>query len=130
MVCSPLESHGGGSGPPNESRPTEAIAVVVALRTCVPRVSGTLFSVRLGFVIPPFRPANIARGAVTSLTRAAIWELLAHCKGGEPDNLPGTEEFQECIERHPYADPDAVWTFLLFQPPPGMSEGATNGDQL
>jgi hypothetical protein len=45
-------------------------------------------------------------------------ERLKHHKGEEPANLPGPEEFQECMERHPYADPDAVWTFLLFQPPP------------
>lgn len=49
-------------------------------------------------------------------TRAAIWELLAHYKDGEPQILPGPEEFQRCMERHPSADPDAVWTFLLFQP--------------
>jgi hypothetical protein len=49
---------------------------------------------------------------------AAIWELLSHDRGGEPEDLPGPEEFQECMERHPYADPGVVWTFLLFQPPP------------
>ena len=30
-------------------------------------------------------------------TRVAIWELLAHYKGGEPENLPGPEEFQRCM---------------------------------
>lgn len=67
--------------------------------------------------------AETAYGLGSADTRAAIWELLAHYKGGEPENLPGPEEFQECMERHPYADPDAVWTFLLFQP------GETNGDR-
>lgn len=57
-------------------------------------------------------------------THAAIWELLAHYKDGEPQILPGPEEFQRCMERHPSADPDAVWTFLLFQPPPNHAENS------
>lgn len=62
--------------------------------------------------------AESAYGLASAVTLEAIYKLLAHYKGGEPENLPSPEEFQECMERHPYADPDAVWTFLLFQPPP------------
>jgi competence protein ComFC len=65
--------------------------------------------------------AENAYGLGSADTQAAIMELLKHYAGGEPENLPGPEEFQECMERHPYADPDAVWTFLLFQPPPGFA---------
>lgn len=50
--------------------------------------------------------AENAYGLGSADTQEAIWELLAHYKGGEPENLPGPEEFQECMERHPYADPD------------------------
>lgn len=67
---------------------------------------------------PTRKPRRVPTGLGSADTRAAIWELLHHYKGGEPENLPGPEEFQECMERHPYANPDAVWTFLLFQPPP------------
>jgi IS5 family transposase len=38
------------------------------------------------------REANLDR-RIFDGTRAAIWELLVHYKGGEPENLPGAEEF-------------------------------------
>jgi hypothetical protein len=70
------------------------------------------------------KDADNAHALGSADTQAAIMELLAHYKGGEPENLPGPEEFQECMERHPYADPDAVWTFLLFQPSPNPAENS------
>lgn len=62
--------------------------------------------------------SELAWALASADTLDAIWELLSHYKGGEPDNLPGPEEFMEAMERHPYADPKAVWAAVSYRPTP------------